>query len=496
MNKKPTISFNEFIKIDRRKKEAIYLQIVFQFINAVQRNILIVGEKIPGTRVISKDLKVNRNTLVSAFEELETLGWLEIRPNVGSFVKNPQKVKGKRREEISDKFKPPKEAVFKFHRSFILDSPFEESKCRLKFNDGQPDYRLSKNKELARFYSASINRKKVAQELSVLSVKGNTFFKEQLCYYLNISRGFHIYPDYLSVGKSKELLLFILTQLLISKGDIVLVPSFGYFFSNMVFQQAGAQIKSVPVDEKGLDVEYIRKHYKKGDIRCIYVNSNFHYPTNVPFDRTRKSALLELSEEYDFVIIEDDNDFDFQYEPRPSIPIASKSNNGRILYLGSFGKFLIPAFQTEFLIAPVDLIEEVEKYLGFMNPQGDILKEQALAEMIKEGDIHRYLWKSIQIYKKRKESFKKLLSNAFKDEINFTDLSGGLAYWIEFNQRFSLNQFVKECSERDLFIPRVCMYQNSEITALRLGFAHFNEEEMEEAIQVLRIAYDKVIKQT
>src|SRR5699024_12870164 len=66
----------------------IYLQIVYQFIQAVQRGLLSDGNKIPGSRNLCKELGVHRKTIVAALEELQTQGWVTIKPAVGTFVKN------------------------------------------------------------------------------------------------------------------------------------------------------------------------------------------------------------------------------------------------------------------------------------------------------------------------------------------------------------------------------------------------------------------------
>ncbi|MDX1365901.1 MAG: PLP-dependent aminotransferase family protein, partial [Arenibacter latericius] len=86
-----------------------------------------------------------------------------------------------------------------------------------------------------------------------------------------------------------------------------------------------------------------------------------------------------------------------------------------------------------------------------------------------------------------------LLRTHLKNNIVFTIPQAGLAFWIRFNTSFSLTQLQKKASEKGLFIPSICLYQNRSITALRLGFAHFNQQEMEEAVKVLAEAYWEVV---
>lgn len=487
MSSPVNIAFNDLIKIDRRKKDAIYLQIVFQFINAIQRRYLTEGMLIHGSRVISKQLKVHRKTVIAALEELQAQGWIEIRPNIGTFVKNPQKKKTHPSNNYHKIDSFSVNAKFEFKKSFILNSPFEENESQFQFNDGQPDFRLCNVNEIARFYSNSLKRKKVAQQFSNYSVRGNLFFKEQLSYFLNISRGFHINIENLTIAKSKEMLIFVLTQLLVKQNDTVLIGSFGYFFTNMILRQAGAKVISIPVDKEGIDVDYIKTHFKPGAIRCLFINTRNHYPTTVALSSERKNKLLQLSEKLGFIIIEEDEDFDFCYETSITMPMMS-NNNGNVIYIGSVAKFLVPNFQRTFLVASKDFCQEVDKYLGIIDTQGDIVVEQALGEIIKEGDMHRYLRKSLKMYEKRRLYFHQLLTKKMGLDVQIP--SGGLAFWVQFNQAFSLTQLAQKCLEQNLFIPRICMYQNANVTALRLGFGHFSEKEMEAGLNILQTQID------
>src|SRR5699024_1783816 len=111
------IPFSAFIQIDRAQTEPIYLQIVYQFINAVKTNLLEADDQLPGSRIIAKELNIHRKTVVAALSELQEQGWLNIIPNVGAFVTNPEQATP---AQQSDAFQQPlKKAQFTFRREFI-----------------------------------------------------------------------------------------------------------------------------------------------------------------------------------------------------------------------------------------------------------------------------------------------------------------------------------------------------------------------------------------
>lgn len=86
MSSPVNVPFRSLIQIDRQSDQAVYLQIAYQLMNAIQRGMLVPGLKLPGTRSLCVDLGVHRKTIIAAYEELEMQGWIEIRPNKGAFI--------------------------------------------------------------------------------------------------------------------------------------------------------------------------------------------------------------------------------------------------------------------------------------------------------------------------------------------------------------------------------------------------------------------------
>ena len=208
------IPFQSFVKIDRRKKDAVYLQIVYQFINAVKSNLLENNDQLPGSRIIAENLQVHRKTVIAALAELQDQGWVETVPNVGTFVKNPESSLSTTLQTKAFQH-PPEKAPFDFRKEFILDTLLEKNQEQLYFTDGTPDYRLIKPEELVRFYTSVIRRKKHSGPGTNMN-DGSLFFRDQLSYYLNLTRGFHISRDFSLPVASLEKVHSILARLIIN----------------------------------------------------------------------------------------------------------------------------------------------------------------------------------------------------------------------------------------------------------------------------------------
>ncbi|QQQ28235.1 aminotransferase-like domain-containing protein [Chryseobacterium indoltheticum] len=485
MNSPVEFPYESFILINRSSEISIYMQISNQLINAIQRGFLPFGIKLPGTRALSIILNVHRNTIVAAYDELFAQGWVESLPNKGTFVigKNQEKPFQIKDFEKNNLEHYPKSTGFSFKTSNILDNPFEYSNCEYIFNDGVPDIRLTQIDHHSRIYSSILKRK--AHKIGQYNQDGSEFFKKNLSQFLNLSRGLPISKNNLLITRSTEMSIYIVSEILLSEGDIVLVGKLSYFSVNMIFQKAGVKIQPISIDDEGINVEEVREACKKQKIRMLYLTPHHHYPTTVTLSAKRRLELLNLANEYGFIILEDDYDYDFHYDKSPILPLASADTNGMVIYIGSFGKSLVPGFRTGFIVAPENLMIEMRKYLGIIDRQGDVLMEHVLGEMIAEGEINRYLKKSLKIYQERRDYFVSLLEQNLGEYIDFQKPSGGLAVWMKWKIPVNLMQLSRNCAQNNLFIPKTLLYQNKNLTAMRLGFGNLNLTEMDKSIEIL-----------
>jgi GntR family transcriptional regulator/MocR family aminotransferase len=496
MNSPVNKLLKQLIYLEKSNATAIYIQAAQQIINAIQRGYLTEGDWLPGTRTFSQLFNINRNTVVAIYDELASQGWVEIIPNKGTCVLVPEqktaaiKATSQRIDQVHEYSRT---TGFSFRSSFNLASTREQNQIKYSINDGQPDLRLHPTHQFSKWYSASMKRKSLISKWNQTSLASYSAFEIQLCNYLNATRGFHIKSHNLMSTRSIEMSLYIVSQVLLQPKDIVLVGHLSNYAANMIFQQAGAIIKTIPIDDDGIDVDYIRKHFIKQAIRCVYVCAQRHYPTTRALSAERRLQLMQLAKDYQFAIIEDDFDYDFQFDGSAMLPMASSDANGVIIYLGKLGQSLFPSFQTGFVIAPENLISEAKNYLKILDRQGDLIQEQMLSELIYEGEIHRLIKKNIIIYKQRRDFLCDCLNNYFKQHVFWEKPSGGLALWLRFEAKISLVRLAHQAQRMDLFLPKIILYQDKNTCCIRFGFGDLNEEEIDIIVKKLRDAYNLVL---
>lgn len=484
------IPFKSLVIIDRLLDTPIYLQIVHQLINAIQRGVLIPGIQLPGSRALSLELTVHRKTIVSVYDELNAQGWTEIIPNKGTFVSSKSPANRSDSLKYNTEFLTsyPSKTGFHIRQNILLDIPTVSTNAKLEFTDGLPDIRLAPLDRLSKVYGGILKRKSSHKHFGYSHVEGNEFYRETLANYLNNTRGLHINKQNILTTRGIHMSIYLAANLLIDKGDLVVVGDLSYYVANMIFQEAGAGILSVPVDEDGISVEAIKKLCETRKIRMLYLTPHHHYPTTVTLTAERRLELLSLSVQYGFIILEDDYDYDFHYNSSPVLPLTSADRHGMVVYIGSFCNSLAPGFRSGYLVAPENLIQELGKLRRIVDRQGDMLMEQALGELLEEREIQRHLKKAVKIYQERRDCLCRLLSSALDEYVTFTSPSGGLSIWTKWDPALNLMRISKKCASQNLHLPQKLLYQTESVTAMRLGFGNLTEPEMTQALDILKLA--------
>lgn len=475
------IPYNRLIQIEKKSSTPIYMQLANQLSNAIQRGIIPIGTKFPGTRKLAELLNINRNTVVAGFEELITQGWIKSIPNKGSFAQNAQ-----HQLTISaKKINYNNTTGYSFVKSNLFDDNLQEHKCKYYFTDGTPDIRLVLTEQTAQLFSANLKRKKKIAHFDPAYNHANNTYKKQLVNYLNLTRNIQISTDNLLTTNSEKTAIYLIAKLLLLPNDFVIVGEYSYYEANMIIQSTGATICKIPVDKDGMDVQALEKACQQQTIRMVYLNTNNHYPTTHSLSIQRRMKLLQLAEKYGFIILEDDSFFDFYYQNNPNLPLISNDANGMVIYVSSIGKILSTDFANGVVVAPVNLIAELKKMNQLIGMNMSYFSEQTLSELIEEGLLFRHQKKVNAIYYQRQLFFSKILKQYFEDKITFSLPEGDLALWIVFHFPVNLMRVRALCMLNDLYIPTTLLYQNKEISALRLGFAHLTEEEIEICVSIL-----------
>jgi GntR family transcriptional regulator/MocR family aminotransferase len=466
----------------------VYLQIANAVIREMKKGRIGPGIKLPGSRQMALTLQVHRKTVVRAYEELDAQGWIEMRPSRGTFTsKEIPEIIPRRFTGAIEKPFYPKQTGYAVKINDRLRDPSYPRRNVKGFHDG-PDVRIAMVDEIGRAFKSVIARSSSSQYLSYVETAGMQKFRSVLSEYLNGSRGLQTTHENIMVTRGSQMGLYLLSLVLLSKGDTVIVGDTNYYYADHVFLQAGVNLARVKVDECGLNVDEIEKLCSRKKIKALYVTPHHHYPTTVTLSGSRRIKLLSLAEKYGFIIIEDDYDYDFHYLSSPLLPLISADPKGMVVYIGTLSKNIAPAIRTGYIVAPSNLILELCRIRQLIDTQGDPIMELALAELFQDGSIKRHMKKALNIYHQRRDFVCDLLQQKLSDVIDFKVPDGGLAIWAKFDKSVPLIPLTEKMKAQGVVLSSGTVHNNeinSSLNATRMGFGFMTEKESEHAVSVL-----------
>ncbi|SKA33294.1 GntR family transcriptional regulator / MocR family aminotransferase [Chitinophaga eiseniae] len=454
---------------DKKEGRPLYLQIADAVIKEIRSGRLQPGDALPGSRDLAQLLKVNRNTVVDALNELLIEGWTVSKERKGTFV--------------AEDF--PRDGEQKAGAPSAAAQPLQ--RFNVQFDDGHPSSKIAPVASLARAYREIFQRKAKWQAMSYVNPYGEVSFRKEIALMLNHQRGMRVQENDLCITRGSQMAMYLTAHCLFSKGDHVLVENPGYKPAWSAFESAGAKLLPVTVDGDGLVTADVVRHLRTRKIKAVYTTPHRQYPTTVTLSRQRRLELIRLSNEYGFNIIEDDYDNEFHFGQRPVLPLCSFPELEHYVYIGTLSKVVAPALRIGYMVSKdCALMERVGALRKIIDVQGDIIMEHAVLQLIKDGTVRRHIKKASHYYKTIRDIAAGLLEEYLSEKVHYTIPEGGLAFWLVPKKKVDWAKLSESLKAKGIQIitPESFSY-GTPVNGLRLGYAALSEEQLRDGIRAL-----------
>lgn len=490
------LPYKSLITIDRNHALPVFVQISNGIASLIRGGIIPKKTKLPGTRMLAQTLEVHRMTVVAAYDELLSQGWVESLPSKGTFVHSklpliePQSL-----ETLDETLKDKRQtAGFSIYKRNDLERDDVTDSGLLTIDDGIPDVRIAPVQEIARIYKNILSRDYNRKHLSYGSIYGDIQLRKFLVGYLNETRGLKITIDNILITRGSQMGIYLASNLILAKGDKAIVGESNYIAANLTLKDTHAQLIKVPVDEYGIDTKAVEKCCQRYPIKALYITPHHHHPTTVMLSAERRIHLLSLADRYGFAILEDDYDYDFHYQSNPLLPLASADQKNMVVYIGALSKIVAPSYRVGYMVGPTDLIQQTANLRRIIDRQGDAILEKVMVQMFIQGHIQRHTKKALKIYKSRRDLLAQLLSERLSKYISFTLPEGGMAFWVKIHPSIELTKLNSQAEKNGLKLPLWSNYDQDNIghNCMRLGFASLNNEELVQAITLLERSFNEL----
>ncbi len=304
---------------------------------------------------------------------------------------------------------------------------------------------------------------------------------------LNISR-----PNLMLTGGATQALDHICT-LLTRSGDWILVEAPTYRDSLQLFQDHGLRLRQVPMDEDGLIIDELYDQLKSfgetGEkVRFLYTIPTYQNPTGVTLSEQRRKELVDLSREWDLLIVEDDVYRDINFETVKLPSLFSLDQSGHVLSIGSFSKIMSPGLRLGWLVGPEKYISSlIDSGFRHMGGGANPLVANALSLFCKKGLLESHIESLRTLYSKRKDVMLDVLNSCMPEGVYWTKPKGGFFVWVTLPDRLSAMGLAGEAKKAGVWILAGDPFFAEKPTGqhIRLAFSYVEEQKIHEGIHKL-----------
>ena len=158
----------------------------------------------------------------------------------------------------------------------------------------------------------------------------------------------------------------------------------------------------------------------------MFTTPSHQFPTGPPLSLDRRRALLDFAGRHRCAVIEDDYDSEFRFTERPLETLHSMDDAGRVLYLGTFSKSLVPGLRFGYLVAPEPLQNALRSALQLSVGYVDVPVQAALARFLEDGLFARHLRKARAAYAERRALVLEAVHGPLSGHLDLVPCQAGL----------------------------------------------------------------------
>lgn len=470
-----------FSSLDFNDNEPIYKQIENYIKHMIDNKMIAGNGKLPATRELGRILGVSRNSIITAYENLESEGVIYTVKGKGTFI-TPIKSNDNEKWNISWESKINDYGKLA-NELDVVKSEIPWEKDIISFKSISPDGALFNIEE---FKKSFLNRISI-EEHKILNygyAKGYKPLIDWLLKYMQ-KKGIDIEgKDILVTNGFTEGLEMILSAFT-NPGDKIICENPTHNTAIKIMRVHGIEIVGIKMNEDGLDLEELKEKLKLNDIKFGYLIPSYHNPTGLVMKGEKRHEVYNLFKEYNIPILEDGFNEELLYNSTHLSPIASFDIGGSgVIYLSSFSKILFPGLRIGWILADKKLITLLESIKRCKNIHTSFLDQGILYEYLNEGYFDKNIKKVKKVYREKYNFAIKCIKKYINPEILWGE--GGLHIYVGLKD-ISSRELLKRCYEKKvIFMPgdlfSVDSYSDN---TFRLGLPRLTLEQIEKGIIII-----------
>jgi GntR family transcriptional regulator / MocR family aminotransferase len=422
------------IVLDSKAAEPLFIQLSKALKERIVSGSLAPGVALPPSRALADSLSVSRGTVVKAYDDLIAQGYLESLTGSSTFVSKRGQVDREAHSEADwqRNANTPSKFQLSDEARKLMEMSVSEGTAGFQpeLNYGAPPSDFLPLPQWKEVLTAQCRKQQLHHFDNTPETLGSYKLRVEIATHLSRSKGLNCQPEQVIVFPGPQRALANVAKILINPDDAVVVENPGFGGGRDTFNDRGARLIPVSIDQDGINVD--RLNALDARVKLAYVSPSFHDPTGTIMSLERRLALLEWASMRDVILVEDGWDSDYVYTNPPLPSIQGLDNESRVIYLYSFWKVLYPLTAVGCAVVPLSLVPVFDRIKFLTERQSPVLEHQALAEFLQTGALSRHIKKTKVQYDQRRKTLIESLYRLFKTHVEIPRQSAGLHLCVRF----------------------------------------------------------------
>lgn len=303
---------------------------------------------------------------------------------------------------------------------------------------------------------ARISRQRRPDAWMPCPAQGLLELREQLSTTL-LRRGIAAGPQNLATTYGASQAFDLISRVLFSPGDVVLVEDPGYF---VLFEQLRAHhVRLVPIPRlaDGPDLAAIETHCRTDRPRAFFMQTLLHNPTGTNTSPANAHRLLSLAEQFGFPIVEDDVYGDL-YDGQ-GVRLAQMDGFRHVIHVGSFTKLIGPSVRVGFVAAASRLIDQITERKMLSVLSGSALLESIVSEVLEAGRYRKHLEQTkVRLARLRRDARRGLESTGLVFDEHEAE---GMFLWARVPDGISVDSLALEARQASILLAKGALFSTS-----------------------------------
>jgi GntR family transcriptional regulator / MocR family aminotransferase len=448
------------------------------------------GARLPATRDLAREYGLSRGTIVAAFEQLGSEGYVEGKTGSGTYVSQvlPEELLQVGRVKAQGSLRRRRPALSDYARrlqpiSTIDRGPARAFRANLPALDAFPTALWAQ-------VAARRLRRVSWRLLAGGDPLGYRPLRQAVAEYLNTSRGVKCAPEQVLIVSGVQEALDRTAHLLLNPDDPVWMEEPGYPRAAIVFRAVGARICPTPVDGEGFDLQFGKRRWRRA--KLVYVTPAHQFPLGVTMSLCRRLELLEWARESGALIFEDDYDSEYRYAGRPIPAMQGLDRSGVVIFSGSFSDVLFPALRLGYLVIPPDMVDVFAAAESSSTHHPPLMDQAILCDFISEGHFARHIRRMRELYAERLEAFLEAAHSRLAGLLEIPPVEAGMQTIGWLKGRMTAEQAAAAATKHEVEVVPLSRYARARRTrGLLLGFAAVDVPELRSGVDRLARALEE-----